>query len=82
MMPLLAWIVLGLIAGYAASKLFNGTGSGVVVDVVIGILGAVIGGGLFSNFVMGTVGGLSLYGVLVAIMGSVSLLLVYHAIPR
>lgn len=81
-MLLLAWIVLGLIAGFVASKLFNGTGSGVVMDVVLGVLGAVIGGGLFSNFVMAGVGGLSLYGVLVSIMGAVSLLLVYHVIPR
>ncbi|MET7013959.1 GlsB/YeaQ/YmgE family stress response membrane protein [Uliginosibacterium flavum] len=82
MMPLLAWIVLGLIAGFVVSKLFNGTGSGLVMDVVLGVLGAVIGGGLFSNFVMAGVGNLSLHGVLVAIMGAVSLLLLYHAIPR
>ncbi len=49
-MSILAWIVLGLLAGFVGSKLVNKTGEGVVLDVVLGIVGAVVGGFLrFAN---------------------------------
>ena len=40
----IAWIILGLIAGFIASKLVNHSGSGILLDIVIGIVGAVVGG--------------------------------------
>ncbi|WP_336367189.1 GlsB/YeaQ/YmgE family stress response membrane protein [Marinobacter sp. C2H3] len=81
-MSILAWILLGLIAGFIASKLVSGSGKGIVVDIVIGIVGAVLGGWLFSVFGMSGVGAFSLYSLLVATVGAVILLLIYHAVTR
>jgi uncharacterized membrane protein YeaQ/YmgE (transglycosylase-associated protein family) len=81
-MSYLAWIVLGLIAGFIGSKIVNNTGSGVVVDIILGIVGACAGGWIFSIFGASGVTGLNLYSVLVATAGAVAVLLVYHAIRR
>jgi uncharacterized membrane protein YeaQ/YmgE (transglycosylase-associated protein family) len=48
-MSILAWMVLGLIAGFVASKIVNKTGEGVVMDIVLGVVGAVAGGWLFNG---------------------------------
>jgi uncharacterized membrane protein YeaQ/YmgE (transglycosylase-associated protein family) len=81
-MSFLAWIVLGLIAGFIGSKLVNKTGEGFVLDIVLGIVGAVVGGWLFNAFGASGVTGVNLYSLLVAVVGSVVLLVVYHAIFR
>lgn len=81
-MSFLAWIVLGLIAGFIGSKLVNKTGEGILLDIILGIVGAVIGGWLFSIFGASGVTGLNLYSLLVAVVGSVVLLVVYHAVIR
>jgi uncharacterized membrane protein YeaQ/YmgE (transglycosylase-associated protein family) len=81
-MSLLAWIVLGLIAGFLGSKIVNNSGEGVLLDIVLGIIGAVIGGWLFNKFGAVGVTGLNIYSILVAVVGSVVLLVVYHAIRR
>ncbi|MBS0380764.1 MAG: GlsB/YeaQ/YmgE family stress response membrane protein [Proteobacteria bacterium] len=81
-MSILAWIVLGLISGFIASKLVNKTGEGVVLDIVLGIVGAVVGGWLFATFGMSGVTGVNLYSMLVAVVGAVVVLFVYHAIRR
>jgi uncharacterized membrane protein YeaQ/YmgE (transglycosylase-associated protein family) len=81
-MSLLAWIILGLVAGFIASKLVSGSGQGVVMDIVLGIVGAVVGGWLFNEFGMAGVAGFSLYSLLVAVVGAALLLVVYHAVSR
>ena len=81
-MSLLAWIVLGLLAGFIGSKLVNKTGEGLILDIVLGIVGAIIGGWLFHLFGMSGVTGLNLYSLLVAVIGAVVFLVVYHAIRR
>jgi uncharacterized membrane protein YeaQ/YmgE (transglycosylase-associated protein family) len=81
-MSFLAWIVLGLLAGFIGSKIVNKQGEGVFLDVILGIVGAVIGGWLFNTFGASGVSGLNLYSLLVAVIGSVVLLVVYHAIRR
>ena len=81
-MSILAWIVLGLIAGFTGSKLVNKSGEGVLLDIVLGIVGAVIGGWLFNAFGAAGVTGLNLYSLLVAVIGSVLFLVVYHALRR
>ena len=81
-MSLLSWIVLGLVAGYIGSKLVNHAGEGVVRDVLLGIVGAIIGGYLFNLFGAHGVTGLNLYTLLVSVVGSVLFLIVYHAIFR
>lgn len=81
-MSFLAWIVLGLIAGFIGSKVVNKTGEGFFLDIVLGIVGAIVGGWLFSLFGMSGVTGLNIYSLVVAVVGAVVLLVVYHAIRR
>lgn len=79
-MSFLAWIVLGLIAGFVASKIVNKRGEGIFLDIILGIVGAILGGWIFSRVGESGVSGLNLYSILVAVVGAVILLLVYHAI--
>jgi uncharacterized membrane protein YeaQ/YmgE (transglycosylase-associated protein family) len=79
-MSIIAWIVLGLIAGFIASKIVNKSGEGVVLDIVLGVVGAVVGGWLFSFFGMSGVSGLNIYSFVVAVIGAVVVLFAYHAI--
>ena len=79
-MSLLAWIVLGLISGFIASKLVNRRGEGIVLDILLGVVGAFVGGWLFRIFGANGVSGLNLYSIFVAVIGSVVLLVLYHAV--
>jgi uncharacterized membrane protein YeaQ/YmgE (transglycosylase-associated protein family) len=79
-MSVLAWIVLGLIAGFIASKIVSGSGQGLLLDVVLGIVGAVVGGYLFAALGATGVTGFNLYSMFVAIVGAAVVLWVYHAI--
>ena len=79
-MSFLAWIVLGLLAGFIGSKLVNNQGEGAIMDILLGIVGAVVGGWLFNTFGAAGVTGLNLYSLLVAVVGSVVFLMLYHAI--
>ena len=81
-MSILAWIILGLLAGFVGSKLVNKQGEGMFMDIVLGIVGAVVGGWLFNKFGAVGVTGLNLYSLLVAVVGAVVVLLVYHALRR
>jgi uncharacterized membrane protein YeaQ/YmgE (transglycosylase-associated protein family) len=81
-MSILAWIFLGLIAGFIGSKIVNKSGEGIVLDIVLGIIGAIVGGWLFNRFGASGVTGVNLYSLLVAVIGAVILLVVYHAIRR
>jgi uncharacterized membrane protein YeaQ/YmgE (transglycosylase-associated protein family) len=81
-MSFLAWIVLGLIAGFIGSKIVNKSGSGMVIDIILGIIGAIVGGWLFQTFGAAGVTGLNLYSVVVAAVGAIVVLVVYHAISR
>jgi len=79
-MSIIGWIILGLIAGFIASKIVNKQGGGIVLDIVLGVIGAIAGGFLFS--LIGTAGitGFNLWSMFVAIVGAVVVLLLYHAI--
>ena len=79
-MSIVAWIVLGLIAGFIASKLVNKSGEGVVLDIVLGVVGAVVGGWIFSLVGMAGVSGLNIYSLVVAVIGAIVFLFAYHAI--
>jgi len=79
-MGIIAWLVLGLIAGFIASKIVNHTGSGVIMDIVLGIVGALVGGFLFSFFGAAGVTGFNIYSAIVAIVGAVVVLWLYHAL--
>lgn len=79
-MSILAWIILGLVAGFIASKIVNKSGSGILMDILLGIVGALVGGWLFNTFGGTGVTGLNLYSMLVAVVGAVLVLVIYHAI--
>jgi uncharacterized membrane protein YeaQ/YmgE (transglycosylase-associated protein family) len=81
-MSILAWIVLGLIAGFIASKIVNKSGEGLIMDIVLGIVGAVVGGWLFNQFGHMGVTGFNIYSMFVAVIGAVVVLLIFHAIRR
>jgi uncharacterized membrane protein YeaQ/YmgE (transglycosylase-associated protein family) len=81
-MSFIAWIVLGLIAGFVASKIVNKSGEGVLLDIILGVVGAVLGGYLFQTFGMAGVTGLNIYSILVAVVGAVVFLVLYHALFR
>ena len=81
-MSIIGWIVLGLIAGFIGSKIVNKRGEGLVLDLILGIVGAIAGGWLFNTFGASGVTGLNLYSLMVAVVGAVVVLVVYHAIRR
>jgi len=81
-MSFLAWIVLGLIAGFIASKIVNKHGEGFFLDIILGIVGAVAGGWFFSAFGAHGVTGVNLYSILVAVVGAIVVLAAYHALRR
>ncbi len=81
-MSIVAWLVVGLIAGFIASKLVNKSGEGVVLDIVLGVIGAIVGGFLFNLVGASGADGINLYSILVAVVGAVILLVGYHAIQR
>lgn len=79
-MSIIGWIVLGLIAGFIASKIVNKTGAGIVTDILLGIVGAVVGGFIFNQFGHTGVDGFNIYSMFVAVVGAVIVLLLYHMI--
>jgi uncharacterized membrane protein YeaQ/YmgE (transglycosylase-associated protein family) len=79
-MSIIGWVILGLIAGFIASKLVNKAGSGFALDIVLGIVGALVGGFVFSFFGAAPVTGFNLYSMIVAVVGAVIVLLIYHAV--
>lgn len=81
-MSFIVWIVLGLIAGFIASKIINKQGEGLFLDIVLGVIGAVVGGWVFHIFGMSGVTGLNIYSLIVAVIGAVVVLVIYHALKR
>lgn len=77
-MSIIGWVILGLIAGWLGSKIVNKTGQGMLIDIVLGIVGAVVGGVIFSFFGAAGVTGLNIYSLIVAVIGSVVVLWLYH----
>lgn len=77
-----AWIVLGLVVGFIGSKILNKTGHGLVRDVLLGIVGAIVGGFLSNLLGKPGVRGFDLYSLLVAVVGAVVFMIVYHALFR
>lgn len=79
-MSIIAWIVLGLVAGFIASMLVNRRGGNLILDLLLGVLGAFVGGFLFTHFGHAGVSGLNLYSFVVATLGAVVVLVIYHAL--
>ena len=82
-MSILAWLVVGLLAGWIASMVVNrGRGEGLLMDIVLGVVGAIVGGFLFGFFGHAGVTGINLYSILVAVVGAIVVLVIYHALTR
>lgn len=79
-MSIIGWIILGLIAGFVASKIVNSSGQGILLYIVLGIIGAFAGGFLFSFFGAAPVTGFNVYSMFVAVVGAVVVLWLYHAL--
>ena len=79
-MSIIGWIVLGLIAGFIASKIVNKSGEGFFLDIVLGIVGAIVGGFIFSAVGASGVTGFNLWSMIVAIIGAIIVLVIYHAV--
>ena len=79
-MSIISWIILGLIAGFVGAKIVNREGQGFWLDIALGIIGALVGGFVFSLFGASGVTGLNIYSMIVAIIGSVVVLLIYNAV--
>ncbi len=79
-MGIFSWIVLGLIAGFIGSKIVNRQGQGFWLDIVLGIVGAIVGGFVFDLFGATGVTGLNIYSMIVAVIGAIVVLLIYNAV--
>ena len=81
-MSIIAWLVLGLLAGFIANKIVNKQGRGLFLNLILGVVGAEVGGWLFRLFGMSGVTGFNLYSLVVAVLGAVILLFIYHQLIR
>ena len=82
MLNVICWIILGLIAGFIASKLVNKTGSGVVMDTILGLVGAVVGGFIVRQFGYHGATGLNIPSLIVSVLGAVIVMLLFHILFR
>ena len=81
-MSFFAWILLGLLAGFIASRIVNRKGSGLGLDILLGIVGSVVGGWIFSLFGSGGVSGVNFHSLILSVIGAVVVLLAYHTVRR
>lgn len=81
-MSWIVWIVLGLISGFIASKIVNKRGEGILLDIILGIIGAIVGGWIFQAFGASGVTGFNVYSIIVAVIGAIVVLVIYHALFR
>jgi uncharacterized membrane protein YeaQ/YmgE (transglycosylase-associated protein family) len=79
-MSIIGWIVLGLIAGFIASRIVDHSGSGLLLDIVLGIVGAIVGGWIFTAFGAAPITGFNIYSMIVAVVGAVVVLFLWHAL--
>jgi len=79
-MNVFAWIILGLIAGFIGSKIVNKSGQGMIMDIALGVVGAIVGGLIFNLFGAAGVTGLNIWSLLVSIIGAIVVLWVYHMV--
>jgi uncharacterized membrane protein YeaQ/YmgE (transglycosylase-associated protein family) len=77
-MSIIGWILLGLLSGFLASKIVNGTGEGLFRDMVLGVVGAFVGGAAFHLLGRTGVTGFNVWSLFVSVIGSVVVLVAYH----
>src|SRR3981081_58422 len=79
-MSIIGCIVLGLVSGFIASKIVNRQGEGLILDIVLGIVGAIVGGSLVWLFGAPRVSGVNIFSMFVAVIGAIVVLVIYHAV--
>jgi uncharacterized membrane protein YeaQ/YmgE (transglycosylase-associated protein family) len=79
-MSVLGWVIFGLITGFVASRIVNKHGEGCILNVVLGIVGACVGGYIFNSIGGQGITGFNLYSMFVAVIGAIVVLFIYHAI--
>ena len=79
-MPILSWIVVGIVGGFVGSLVVNKRGEGMLGDLFLGIVGAFVGGWAFNRLGHGGVSGINVYSILVYAAGSIVVLVLYHAL--
>jgi uncharacterized membrane protein YeaQ/YmgE (transglycosylase-associated protein family) len=79
-MSIIAWIVVGIIGGFIGSMIVNRRGQGILGDLFLGVIGAVVAGWAFNHFGHSGVTGINLYSILVSAAGAIVLLVAYHAV--
>jgi uncharacterized membrane protein YeaQ/YmgE (transglycosylase-associated protein family) len=81
-MGIIAWLIVGLLAGWIGSMIVNRAGEGPLMDIVLGVIGAFVGGFIFNMLGYGGVSGINLYSIFVAVIGAVVVLVIYHTLFR
>jgi uncharacterized membrane protein YeaQ/YmgE (transglycosylase-associated protein family) len=81
-MSFISWLVVGLLAGWIGSMIVNRRGEGLIMDILLGVVGAFVGGFLFHLFGHAGVSGINLYSIFVAAVGAIVVLVLYHAVFR
>lgn len=79
-MSLIGWIILGLIAGWIASRIVDNHGKGLIINLMLGIVGSLVGGWIFAALGAMPVTGFNLWSLFVSVVGAVVVLVVYHAL--
>jgi uncharacterized membrane protein YeaQ/YmgE (transglycosylase-associated protein family) len=77
-MLIIGWLLLGLVAGFVASKTVNARGEGVLLDIMLGIGGATMGGFIFNVASKQVVTGFNIWSSVVAAIGAIVVLVLYH----
>ena len=81
-MGFISWLILGLIAGFIGSKIVNKSGEGLFLDIILGIVGAVVGGWIAGFFGFHGVTGINIPSICVAVIGAIVVLVGYNAVFR
>jgi uncharacterized membrane protein YeaQ/YmgE (transglycosylase-associated protein family) len=79
-MSILGWAIFGLITGFIASRIVNRQGEGCFINIALGLVGALVGGFIFSKIGGSSITGFNIYSMFVAIIGAIVVLFIYHAI--
>jgi len=80
LMSMVVWLFVGLVAGFLGSKIVNKRGEGIVRDIILGLIGAFVGGLLFS--LVGIHAGGIIGSIVVATIGAILVLVIYHKLIR
>ena len=79
-MGFISWIIFGLIAGWIGSKIVNKTGSGMLMDIILGVVGAIVGGYLATLVGFGEISGFNIKSLFIAVIGAIIVMLVYRTV--